>query len=294
MKPLQKLIRAGLLGIAAVYAAALLKIVVLKAGFCPEYRSLQLIPFSFVADFFTAQTSLDVLLKNVLGNFAIFIPLGLLLAVFLRRANLRKVTAIGCGVSVAIEIFQYITGCGITDIDDVILNTLGAAAGAGIYALLRRLAKSRLRTEGICFAFLACFGCMGLLSLWLYAPSVLPAQVAYVNAEVFGAVAQDSYTLTARCSGVGSGAVQLEPGTAQPESYTAAQYPLSADAVLILQKSSYQYSPNGNIQKTTVTFSTVSEAELEQALCEHSGGFADLWLDESGSCTMLVLAVYEN
>lgn len=66
----------GLWCVAGLYILALAKIVVLKNGFNTELRALSLIPFEFISDFFTMDTSIDVLLKNCLGNFAIFIPKG--------------------------------------------------------------------------------------------------------------------------------------------------------------------------------------------------------------------------
>ena len=47
-----------------------------------------------------------------------------------------KALLLGCGISVFIELTQLLLPPG-TDIDDVWLNTLGAAAGYGIFALVR-------------------------------------------------------------------------------------------------------------------------------------------------------------
>ena len=48
-----------------------------------------------------------------------------------------KVLVLGCGLSVFIETAQLLLPRG-TDIDDVWLNTLGAALGYGVFALIRK------------------------------------------------------------------------------------------------------------------------------------------------------------
>lgn len=42
----------------------------------------------------------------------------------------------GCLFSGTIEIMQYITGRGLTEVDDVITNTIGAVVGVVIYKLV--------------------------------------------------------------------------------------------------------------------------------------------------------------
>ena len=79
--------------------------------------------------------------KQIMGNFVMLLPLGIYLPLMYRR--LRKayhffvVLLICFLVSVAIELLQLATSYRSTDIDDVILNTLGGAAGFLIYQLIR-------------------------------------------------------------------------------------------------------------------------------------------------------------
>lgn len=93
------------------------------------------------------------LFVDVLGNFAVFAPFGaaLALAVFLTRPIGRRrgmvwrpwlgVTLAGLLFSLSIEIAQLAIPSRVTDIDDVILNTLGTAAGALLVAGQFRLTK---------------------------------------------------------------------------------------------------------------------------------------------------------
>lgn len=74
---------------------------------------------------------------NVLGNVVMFVPLGWLLAIVVTRRLLIPVLA-GVGLSALIELAQAFIGRA-PDIDDVILNGIGAIAGALIAALVVRM-----------------------------------------------------------------------------------------------------------------------------------------------------------
>ena len=79
---------------------------------------------------------------NVAGNMAMFIPSGIVLPVVYRKLDsFRKVVAAGALISLSIEILQLPFPARASDIDDLILNTLGVAVGYGIYAAVRRLKR---------------------------------------------------------------------------------------------------------------------------------------------------------
>jgi len=81
--------------------------------------------------------------KQVLGNFVMLLPLGIylpLLYIRLRKAyTFFAVLWICFLVSVGIELLQLATSYRSTDIDDVILNTLGGGAGFIIYLLIKTI-----------------------------------------------------------------------------------------------------------------------------------------------------------
>ena len=78
------------------------------------------------------------LLLNVIGNVAMFIPSGIVLPIIYKRLNtFAKVILAGGGISLCIEIIQLPFSVRATDIDDLILNTVGVIMGYGIYALIR-------------------------------------------------------------------------------------------------------------------------------------------------------------
>jgi glycopeptide antibiotics resistance protein len=72
----------------------------------------------------------DIIIVNLLGNLLIFTPMGFLLPLLSKK--FRKVWVIIClgfFASLAVETIQFIFTVGSADIDDLILNTIGAWLG---------------------------------------------------------------------------------------------------------------------------------------------------------------------
>ena len=78
-------------------------------------------------------------------NFLLFLPMGVYLKVF--GYSGKQVVFRGFCLSLSFEIFQYILAIGITDITDLMTNTLGAAVGAGFYWLLRKLTPDKEKAD---------------------------------------------------------------------------------------------------------------------------------------------------
>ena len=79
---------------------------------------------------------------NLVGNTALFIPLGIIWPSVYKELNTHtKVIAAGVGFSLLIEIIQLPFCDRVSDIDDVILNSLGFVIGYGIYLLICKLRK---------------------------------------------------------------------------------------------------------------------------------------------------------
>ena len=76
---------------------------------------------------------------NLFGNILLFVPLGLLLpAVWPRLARWWKTLGVCAGAVIAVELTQMLTLLGYCDIDDLILNLLGAALGYGLFLLFTK------------------------------------------------------------------------------------------------------------------------------------------------------------
>ena len=97
---------------------------------------VNLFPFVNLFDY----DSMRDLLLNVIGNIAMFIPSGIVLPIIYKKLDsFAKVIFAGGGISLCIEIIQLPFHVRVSDIDDLILNTVGVILGYGIYALIRCL-----------------------------------------------------------------------------------------------------------------------------------------------------------
>lgn len=78
-------------------------------------------------------------LISLAGNIGIFVPAGLFFSLLWGKNRFRRVVLGGAGISLLIELCQLPMNRA-TDIDDVILNTLGALCGYFLYRLIRKIA----------------------------------------------------------------------------------------------------------------------------------------------------------
>lgn len=118
----------------------------LLAGRLPEPK-LELIPFAdiigIIIDSIAHHHGAGIIL-NIFGNIILFVPLGFLLPVFWPYfSKARRTILFAAGLSLSIELIQLISG-GVTSVDDLILNTAGAALG---FALAKLLLRSRPRRD---------------------------------------------------------------------------------------------------------------------------------------------------
>lgn len=75
---------------------------------------------------------------NLGGNIIMFIPLGLLLPrVFPKCTSLLRALLSTAAIITAVELLQLFTLVGSCDIDDLILNTLGAGLGYGLHKIAK-------------------------------------------------------------------------------------------------------------------------------------------------------------
>ena len=89
----------------------------------------------------------DILI-NVIGNTAMFIPLGIVWpSVYKGLDTHKKVISAGVGVSLCIEILQLPFYDRVSDIDDLLLNSLGFIIGYLLYLLAKLLSKKVRRIK---------------------------------------------------------------------------------------------------------------------------------------------------
>ncbi len=119
-----------------------------------------LVPFKEIHRFLTNTEILGTksVLMNVFGNVLLFLPFGFLLpTLFGRVRGLAKTTLTGFFFSLLVEVLQLISRLGCFDVDDLILNTMGAMVGFLLFAVcigirdayVRYLYRKRMRYSGM-------------------------------------------------------------------------------------------------------------------------------------------------
>lgn len=99
---------------------------------------INLIPLVHLLDYGSVR---DVV-WNVVGNMALFIPSGIVLPIVYKKLDsFWSVAAAGALISLCIEVMQLPFASRASDIDDLILNTLGVIVGYGIFAACKRLKR---------------------------------------------------------------------------------------------------------------------------------------------------------
>ena len=107
---------------------------------------INLIPFVYLLDY-------DVrahMIYNVFGNIMMFVPTGIVLPVLYKRLdNFFKVAGTGLLISLAIEILQLPFADRTSDVDDLILNTLGVVIGYVLFVIVRFAKKPGKRKASL-------------------------------------------------------------------------------------------------------------------------------------------------
>lgn len=101
---------------------------------------INLIPFVYLFDYETVRE----IMLNLLGNSLMFVPVGIVYPIVYKKLNTHvKVIAAGIGFSLAIELLQLPFFDRVSDVDDLILNSLGYVFGYLIYLLVKRIKTGR-------------------------------------------------------------------------------------------------------------------------------------------------------
>ena len=132
----------------ALYAAVMLFLLFVRNG--GEYGSfdeavsdrLLLVPFQSIAMFIRLLSNgvyseyFRFAFVNLFGNIIMFMPLGIFLPVLFKKQRNFLIFLLTVILTItAVEVLQLVTLRGFCDIDDLILNTLGASLGFVIYVI---------------------------------------------------------------------------------------------------------------------------------------------------------------
>lgn len=101
--------------------------------------NLNMVPFRMIASYLRAYSKghWRYATTFLLGNIAVFVPIGALIPLLFRGFPKGKTVALGVGISLGCECLQFFLGrhC---DVDDVILNGFGTALGYGLFFVLHQ------------------------------------------------------------------------------------------------------------------------------------------------------------
>ena len=112
-----------------------------------QSQQIEFIPFSILEQ---ARVYPDVYNQMIL-NVLLFLPFGLSLPFCLEKRIKHPIlitTCLAVVLSVSVEFLQYVLRCGYSEVDDVILNTLGAFLGTLSYLISRAVINKGRKGRG--------------------------------------------------------------------------------------------------------------------------------------------------
>ena len=140
-KGLLRGLRYGAMLLLAEWICLVLCAIVIFRGTDAE-RSYNLIPFWSYWDY-GEQSYFMEMFGEIILNVLLFVPIGFLAGCGLERMTFKKVLFLGGGLSVVIELLQFVFKKGFCETDDVIHNVLGCMIGYGLW----RVCCIRLHTS---------------------------------------------------------------------------------------------------------------------------------------------------
>lgn len=106
-------------------------------------------------------------LLEIVGNIVLFIPIGVISALFL-RLNIKRSLLVGFTISLIIECCQWFFWLGSFEFDDLIHNTIGSGAGAALVVHTSLGEKLKLRNRKKSLVALAALVVLIILSSFTY------------------------------------------------------------------------------------------------------------------------------
>ncbi|MDO8604272.1 MAG: VanZ family protein [bacterium] len=121
-----------IVGLFIAYLILLIKVIAFKypSSMVFDVADGNYVPFKTIVSYLMGQPTWTVAIYNIGGNIVSFIPLGFFVPIlYKQRSSLKHVFIFAFSLSFAIECMQVLLSAGIFDVDDIILNILGAVVG---------------------------------------------------------------------------------------------------------------------------------------------------------------------
>lgn len=109
--------------------------------------SYNLLPFKEIQRFwrYRYQLGFGAVFTNLAGNILIFVPFGFFLPMASKFRNMAMTVFLSFGLSLCVEMIQFMTRVGSFDVDDLILNTLGGLIGYYLFTKFHEASLKRYR-----------------------------------------------------------------------------------------------------------------------------------------------------
>lgn len=149
-KETKRIIRRGGILLFAVYVMLLIYFLFFSEGYGRGAQAEQayrynLVPFVEIRRFWIYRRQLGIfaLFTNIFGNVIGFVPFGFILPIIADRMRSGFLILLsGFCLSLTVEVIQLWAKVGCFDVDDLILNTLGAALGYLIFVICNHIRRN--------------------------------------------------------------------------------------------------------------------------------------------------------
>jgi len=106
--------------------------------------SSNFIPFKTISYYISGRPSIGVARMNTIGNILAFFPYGFIFPIaFIKKRKIKYIILFSFILSLLFEVIQFITTIGAFDVDDIMLNVLGAVLGYIVFRIFMKLTFSR-------------------------------------------------------------------------------------------------------------------------------------------------------
>ncbi len=130
-----------------VFKNVLLKIGLLRFKFSPGIGQANFLPFKTILMYLRGEPGRLIAIVNLVGNIALFVPIGFLVAVVYRKMTWQKSLALAAAAGLVIEGMEVMFRVGVFDIDDIILNAFGVMIGYWVFTIFVKWIRPPLKSS---------------------------------------------------------------------------------------------------------------------------------------------------